>query len=323
MTETALEVQMTLCDETTHESGTLAAQRAGRLPDFLIIGSGKCGTTTLHEYLCLHPQVLMCPWRKEPEFFLDDALYVRGLTWYRSLWAGARPNQLCGEATTSYCMWPHTPDCAARMAKAIPSAKLIYIMRHPVERTYSHYVQSIKKAQRVRREYAVTRTFEEALDQTDLFVDPSMYLQQIERYLQHYPRESFLFLLFEDFRKDPAATLQVVQRFLGVEERDLTQTGLIRANTAAEHSRDFLRSRLTAPLRAIPLVGRVARTLPQRYRDSVHEFLKASPYGRWAQRRYVPRDMLPETRARLLRRFEEPNRRLAAFLGRDLSAWSR
>ncbi|NER32103.1 MAG: sulfotransferase domain-containing protein, partial [Symploca sp. SIO1C4] len=76
-----------------------------RLPDFLIIGAAKSGTTTLYKYLCRHPQICMSN-PKEPDFFAIDHIYDQGIDWYSSLFSEARLKQVCGEASTTYTRLP-------------------------------------------------------------------------------------------------------------------------------------------------------------------------------------------------------------------------
>lgn len=277
-----------------------------------MIGAAKSGTTTLHAYLERHPGVYLCQ-PKEPEFFSDDRVFTRGLDWYRGLFAGAAEGQLCGEASTTYTRWPHTADAAQRIAAAVPDARLIYIMRHPVERAYSHYAHHMR--------LGVTKSFEAALEESSIYVDCGMYMAQIARYLRWFPRESFLFLLSEDLRADAGATLLAVQRFLGLKALDLTSGGLLTANQSGPDH--FIRSRTTGRLRAVPGMSALIDRIPRRWREGIHAAIKRSPIGRRLQQGFVLPPMLPATRQRLLTLFEPANRELADFLGRDLGAWAR
>lgn len=254
------------------------------------------------------------PKLKEPQFFNDDSVYARGLAWYQSLFAEAGKDQLCGEASTDYTRWPHTPDVPRRIAHAIPDVKFLYIMRHPVDRSYSHYAHYMREG--------VTMTFEEALKKSDI-LDASMYMQQIERFLCFFPRESFLFLLFDDLIRDPAVTFRQIQRFLGVRELALTAREKKMANPNIGGVDLFIRQRTTRPLRAIPGVSQIADRLAESWRDYIHTLIKYSPIGTRVKKQFELAPMTPETRARLVRIFEEPNQRLSAFLNRDLSHWSR
>ncbi len=117
-----------------------------RLPDFIIIGAAKLGTTTLYNYLSLHPQICMSPVR-ETEFFAKDEKYIKGLEWYGSFFSNASPHQVCGEKSVTYTIVSKFPEAVPRIAQVLPNVKLIYIMRHPVDKAYAFYGQPIKNDQ--------------------------------------------------------------------------------------------------------------------------------------------------------------------------------
>lgn len=294
-----------------------------RLPDFLIIGSAKSATTTLYEYLCRHPQIYMST-PKEPEFFARDEKYSRGIDWYASLFSSAQPERICGEASTIYTRWPQFPKSAERIYRAVPDVKMIYIMRHPVDRAYSHYAQRIKTAQNTKVQLKVEKTFEEKIKSDPFLLDSSNYMNQIEQYLKFFPKESLLFLLMDDLLNNTAQILSEICRFIGVDDEiDLIHKAPVSANTSRHHAEWFLRSRITAPLKKIPGILFIANSLPQETRDKTYELLKKLPYTKSVERQYLPQPMLAETREMLLEKFREPNQRLSNFLNRDLSHWSK
>ena len=291
---------------------TLEAKQR-RLADFIVIGSAKSGTSTLFLYLQRHPQLYL-PKRKEPNFFGKDENYAKGLDWYSSLFSSAQPHQLCGEASTDYAKFPKFPATVQRIAQTIPHVKLIYIMRHPVDRAYAYY-------RHVSRPSKVRETFEEHIARTNICLESSNYMMQIERYLQFFPKESFLFLLMEDLIDRPEETLPQVCRFIGIDDIDLIEGDPICANNSTRFFQDILRQRVTAPLRSIPVLTKIAQSLPQSWRDVVYGMLKRSSYAKSVAQAYQTPPMLPETRQMLLEHFREPNQRLAEFLDRDLSHW--
>lgn len=304
-----------------------------RLPNFLIIGSSKSGTTTLYKYLCSHPQIFMSN-PKEPQFFAMDERYEKGLEWYARLFEDASSSQVCGEASGRYTDFPKYPQAAARIAKHLPNVKLIYIMRHPVDRAYSHYVQTIKWNQKVATkpnlsEYRttattakITETFEENITHDSRYLDISNYMLQIEQYLQFFSRESFLFLLMEDLIDNPINILKQICHFIGIDEEiNLVEDDPIVANKASDHAQWFIRSRITAPLKSIPGMTRIASLLPQTVRDTAYNTLRLLPNRHQVEKDYLPQPMLPETRQMLLEKFREPNQKLESFLQRDLSHW--
>ena len=173
---------------------------SGRMPDFLIIGAMKAGTTTLHDYLCRHHCIFMAK-PKEPQFFSRDHVYTRGIEWYRALFSSASPGQICGEASTCYSRWPRYPNASTRIARHAPDTKLIYMMRHPVERVYSHYGHSMQERQQKGEGPIVT--FEDFLEEDNEVICASLYIRQIERYLESFPRDRLLLVAFDDLLANP------------------------------------------------------------------------------------------------------------------------
>ncbi|MEB3358013.1 MAG: sulfotransferase domain-containing protein [Synechococcales bacterium] len=296
-----------------------------RLPDFVIIGAAKAGTTTLFEYLCKHPQIYI-PSRKEISFFSVDYIYDRGLDWYSSLFDDAKPGQLCGDASTKYSRLEQYPKTLERMVPVLKNPKFIYILRHPVDRAYSFYIHRFKGAKH-KPELAVPGTFEEAIKVVDEFLDSSHYMVQIEQYLRYYPRESFLFLLMDDLIQNPSEVMGQVLRFIGADDQiDIVQEGPIVANKASDYPDWYVQSQLLKPIKSLPLFEKLSGLFPKdlrhSLRNSIYQLLKKRQYNQWVEEQALPPRMRPETRQMLLERFEEPNRRLAEFLGRDLSHWS-
>jgi hypothetical protein len=291
-----------------------------RLPDFLIIGGAKSGTTTLYRYLCRHPQVYMST-PKEPDFFAVDTQYAQGIDWYSSLFNEAKPEQVCGEASTTYSRSQQYPQAAERIAQALPKVKMIYIMRHPVDRAYSFYVHKQKEGWRHQKKSF--ETFEQTIEHQSEFLDSSYYLEQITKFLQFFSRESFLFLLMEDLIQQPAKTVKTTLDFINVDSKiDLTEKGIIVANKAQDNSEWFIRQELMSPWKKIPGVIQAKALLSQTARDRCYLVLKKIQYQQWQKKQELPPAMLPETRQILLEKYRQPNQQLANFLQRDLSHWN-
>jgi hypothetical protein len=292
-----------------------------KTPNFIIIGAAKSGTTTLYEYLCRHPQIYMCT-PKEPDFFSIDANYAKGMDWYSSLFNDAKPTQICGEASTTYSRWHQHPLAVERIHSELPHVKLIYIMRHPVDRAYSFYIHRFKGSLH-KPQYAVSNTFEETIKQQSEFIESSYYLEQIEKYLPFFPQESFLFLLMEDLIENPAETLKKILTFIDVDPQiNLIEQEKVVANKAGDYPEWFVKKQLLNPLKKVPGINLVSSILPEQIKSNVYQMIKQAKYKEWKSLQFVPPPMLPETRTMLLDRFREPNLKLAQFLNRDLSHWN-
>lgn len=282
-----------------------------RLPEFIIIGAPKAGSTTLYKYLCRHPDIYMCT-PKEPHFFSHPDVWERGLQWYQMLFADASTNQLCGEASTTYARWPQFGDVASKIAQIVPKAKLIYIMRHPIDRAYSHYGHHMRSG--------VTMTFEEALEKESAYVNISLYMNQIKQYLNYFKKSSIHFVIFEELKASPEQTLNDLQKFLGLEIHNLVEKGMITANKGgAEH---YLWFEMIRVIETRQLLVKVKKIIPSDVRKKLFTLFKLSPIGRRMQNSYYLPPMKPETRDRLLNLFHKPNEELAYFLERNLSLWS-
>ncbi len=292
-------------------------------PDFIIIGAAKAGTTSLYRYLTRHPDIFMSV-PKEPNYFSHTEKFRRGQSWYLSLFEDARSGQLCGEASTNYTNWPLHPDTVGRMAQLAPDAKLIYLMRHPVDRAYAHYIQLIENIRVDNPDYKFERTFEEHILMDESVLHSSNYMLQINQYLERYRRDRMLFMLFEEFVKDPNSTLRRVTDFLGIDPAfNFTAAGNVRENISDEKEAWVIRSRLTARVKAFPGGQFIADRLPQAARDRIYRWLRRLPQRKQIEAEYIPPRMKPETRAKLLQYFKGFNAQLAKFLDRDLGIWER
>jgi hypothetical protein len=201
------------------------------LPNFIIVGTMKGGTTSMFQYLAQHPRVNP-PFRKEIKFF--DIHYPKGLMWYRAhypLFAKMTDGALTGEATPYYIFHPLA---AQRLAETLPNVKLIFMLRNPVDRAYSHY----SHINRVGRE---PLSFEDAIEaESDrlageaekIMADPNYstfthvhysyltrgrYIEQLPRWLERFPRDRMLILASEDLSREPAAAFQRALDFLGLD----------------------------------------------------------------------------------------------------------
>jgi hypothetical protein len=177
------------------------------LPTFIIIGAAKCGTTSLSAYLRRHPQVFVTE-PKEPHFFSHR--WKMGLAWYEGLFQGSDTHPARGEASTSYTQAPHPQGVPERIASVVPDAKLIYLLRNPVERIRSQYVHFVDRGRE-------DRPLHQAVAENPIYLDSSRYAFQIETYLEHFDRQRLLVLSSEDLRHNRRAVLRRVFDFIGVD----------------------------------------------------------------------------------------------------------
>jgi hypothetical protein len=192
-----------------------------KLPDFLIIGGMRCGSTTLHALLRRQPAICL-PGIKEVHFFdrrnpeIGDS--VAG---YQQLFSHCPASSLAGEATPDYLT---TEGCDDRIHATIPNVKLITILRDPVQRTWSHYqfsvLHKVEKLGLVEALQAEPERLKIKSDHTDIFfsyLQRSRYIEHLERFEKRFGREQMKVILLDDLVRDPVAVLSDIYQFLGIE----------------------------------------------------------------------------------------------------------
>lgn len=200
----------------------------GRLPNLIIIGAMKAGTSSLHYYLDQHPDIQMSR-IKELRFFIEERNWSRGTDWYESHFSSSVP--IAGETTPAYTHFPFRRGVPQRMHQVIPDAKLIYMVRDPIERAVSNYVHQVVAGRE-------SRPIEEAMASPDeSYVTRSRYFMQIEQYLEFFPPERILIVNTLDLYGNRAQTLREVFRFIGVHE-DFTSPGFDRVRGESRGKRE-------------------------------------------------------------------------------------
>jgi hypothetical protein len=216
------------------------------MPDFLIIGGQRCGTTSLFNYLLGHPQVL-APLVKEPQFFTYR--WPRGSRWYRAQFPMNLRRRSAGSAAGPALTFDATPyylfhPCAAeRAASVVPQARIIALLRDPVERAYSHYQHSVRQGlepmsfQRALELESQRLAGEEERLRSDSrypgtnhrlfsYASRGLYAEQLERWMSRFPQQSMLVLRSEDLFTDPARQFQRVLGFLGLPDWEPAEFGV-------------------------------------------------------------------------------------------------
>lgn len=235
-----------------------------RKPDFIIIGAMKSATSTLHEQLALQPDFYMST-PKEPFYFSDDEVFSMGRDWYLNLFSNAEPNQLCGESSTHYTKLPDYPDTIKRMKSELPKLKLIYVLRHPVERLISHYIH--QWSQNIFR-----CDINEAIDRHDELVNYSRYAYQIQPYIEAYGRENILFIFNEALRVRPQVELERVAMFLDIAPtRVKWRENLSEQNVSSQRVRRFKGYNLLVESAVMTWLRR--RLIPKTFRTQVRNLL--------------------------------------------------
>jgi len=208
------------------------AAHTGRIrpPDFLIIGTERGGTTSMHSYLTENPKIVPAL-RKEIHFF--DQNYSKGWAWYLAHFPIRKSDILTGEASPHYYFFP---EAAQRIADTLPNGKLILLLRNPVDRAYSHYQHEVANGYEklsfkdaISREYTISNGIwkPRSLRANGLsqyvhfsYLSKGLYVTHLKWWLTKIPRERFLILKSEFFFREPGAVLSQVLNFLGLPPND-------------------------------------------------------------------------------------------------------
>lgn len=292
------------------------------LPKFLIPGAGKSGTTSLCRYLSQHPQIFI-PAVKEPAFFSTIrgfGYYSRGIDAYQRIFDGADSTMTCGESSTIYMYDPASPML---IKKHIEKVKLIFVLRDPIERTYSNYWQDLKAGHRLpdfaEMIYAIDwnnyHVYKPDLFKIEnrgwAYIYASDYPLHIKRFLEYFPRESMLFLLFEEIKQIDDILFTKILTFLGVETNFKPQN-LVKTNVSALPRYRLLARLFNSPLRQLPVKYYAPRLYNFLYRIRSKNRI---PYN------YPPMDK--ETEKFLARFFSPRVKELENLIGKNLRHWQK
>lgn len=327
----------------TRPSITSGAGGRLTLPNFLIIGAQKAGTTTLYRLLRGHPAIFM-PSMKEPGFFIrgfpdpvrlqtllrpDDGRRATPigshgggcytLEEYQALFEPGKEFRLRGEASTPYLP---SPFAARRIAEMIPDLRLIVLLRDPVERAFSAYNYNRSRGTEPARTFGEAVTSELRGERDDWvygwrYLYTGLYAEHLDRYLELFPREHLGVFRFEALRIDSGAVYADVCRFLGVEPVAVPE-GPVVENPTSLLTNPILRFAKTTVTAAGPVKRAVRSCMPRRGRAQLGQWVLRA-VDRFGSR---PPSMPAAVEARLRDYFREPNRQLAGLLQMELSSWN-
>jgi len=281
------------------------------LPDFLVIGAAKSGTTALDHYLQQHPQIFMA--EKEPRYFAydpngnigdwhkdygPDYFKYKSLDEYVRLFADAKPSEVRGEATPLYL---ESEIAAQNIYNTIPRAKLIAILRNPVDRAISGYMMQVRHGR-------VDKDVDEAFDVDAHYVQASFYYAQIKRYMDLFPPQQIRIYLFDDFKKNNVRIVQDIFNFVGV-DTDFTPNTAEKRNVGS-----YPKSRALNKILMNRTLHRVVKPITPRWaQNAIYNLRKLNMTK--------PPSVSEEIREQLRNIFREDILKLQDLIQQDLSIW--
>lgn len=292
-------------------------------PNFFVLGTQKGGTTTLQNLLASHPEIYL-PEQKETKFFARDREWQKGFEYYiEKYYSNVTTEKAIGEIDPDYMYYAPSLERMLKTFDEFSNIKLIFILRNPIERAFSHYLMSLRRGHEQLKFEDALATEQRRLETADFdekmhfsYMDRSHYLPQIERYLQHTSRENILVLFTEELESDPAATLKKIFHFLNVDEDyvpvDVNQRHHKATKPRFLGLRHFLDSSgwLKLSFRAVfPFVS-----LRQNFKRTL---LSWNETGEYTEKPVID----AETRTQLAKELEPDIQNLAEFCGKNLDHW--
>jgi Sulfotransferase domain len=288
------------------------------MPNFLIIGAMKSGTTALYYYLEQHPEIYMSP-VKEPNFFSSQeqenaANTVTHIGTYQHLFRGASGEKAIGEASHSYL---YEPGAVAEIRRYVPEARLIAILRNPIDRAYSHFLHMVRSGTEPLDDFAQALRVEEVgIHEERTFQDyigRGLYYDQLKRYFGTFPREQVRIYLYEELSDAPISTVQDAFRFLEVDDSFVPDVSL-RRNVSGHPKYKTLDGLLRSQSR---LKHAAKIYLPARMRWRL-----SKAFDDLKTRNLVePPPLQSELRQQLIRVYREDILKLQDLIHRNLSGW--
>lgn len=285
------------------------------LPNFMIVGAPKAGTTSLCYYLAQHPEVFMSN-PKEVNFFSYEELRrqnlyyndfkIENLNEYKKLFSQAKGKKAIGEASVSYLFYPKTPQ---KIKEVISDAKIIILLREPISRAYSHYLMDYRLGY-------VNFSFDDVVfkrkedKNIDLFyqqyISLGLYYKQVKRYVDTFGKDRVKIYFQDDFKNDPMHILLDVYNFLGVDSRFFYKI-------EKEHNVFFMpKNKIVDLLYRSSLRSLIASLLPRSIKEKIIEIA--------FEKKQKPK-ISKQTKKYLYDIYRDDIANLEKLIGVDLNSW--
>ncbi len=300
----------------------MKAKKTEILPNFLVIGAFKSGTNSLYHYLEAHSQVFMCP-ANEPSFFAFEGQKMSGCRWaegvvtnfedYKKLFDGAAGKIAVGEVSPTYLISLEAPG---RIKHYVPDAKLVAILRHPVERAYSQWQMEYRQGNEKMIDFAeaikVTKVVADGTIRRR-FVGGSMYYQLLKKYYDAFDPSQICVLLFDRLSTDREGLVKKLYGFLNVDSSFVPPNINVRFNEGGGVPRTRTGGFLLQKL--FPALSGLKSLAPHGLRER---------FAAQARRQLLvkPPELAPELRAELSVFFKDDILRLQDLIKEDLSMWT-
>lgn len=276
-------------------------------PEFMLIGASKCATSSIIEWLRRHPSVFVTQ-PKEPGFFNRDEVFAKGLDWYYELYRDAKPGQVRGEGSNLYTAAAMYPETVGRVKRACPHLRLVYVVRDPIARIRSLWIQIRAQAGGDHVDADINKAI---YRQYDTLIDTSLYYRQLQIYLRHYNRTDVHIALYEEFRSDPLSVMKAICKHIGVDPDELPSE-VLHVNPSGQKT---LVSPWLGRLRRWPASRTIRRLMPEGMKAIGRSLLPRVQVG---DRRST---LTAESRSQIAKWVSDDSTRMLDLLDRPHGIW--
>jgi len=288
------------------------------LPNFLVLGAQKCGTTSIHNYLSAHPDIFL-PRQKETKYFVDESEYKKGIDYYSNVyfsdWNGEKA---IGEVDPDYLYFKNT---YSRIMGDLGKPKLIFLFRNPIDRAFSHYLMTYRRN-------LEKLDFDDAISIEDKrisegyyenfhysYVNRGLYFSQVKRYLEYWDISDMHFVISEKLRSNPKEEIRKCLNFIDVNS-DFVPGNINRVHHAATVPKSF---KLMNLVQKDNVIKRAAKLLVPRL--SWREAIRRKIFN-WNQTESINITISDNAIDRLAEIYKDENRKLSNLTNCDLSIWN-
>lgn len=263
--------------------------------DFLLIGAAKSATTSLSNALSQHPDICFSD-PKEPQFFSENN-WNNNLDHYHSLFK-KKAAKLYGEGSTNYSKFPHYNKTIHQdIFNYNPNMKIIYMMRHPIDRIISHYIHSYNRGHEPIDDINI------ALTSNNHYIDTARYAMQIEPYISYFGKPNVLMLFFDDFISKPQRLLDTTFDFLDIDRIEINTKTL---NTNKSFNRRIIHHKYDNPKTTFEKLRKATFIIKNYFNRN---FINQKP------------TLSSETKTYILNSIKDDIKKIEKLTNRDLSHW--
>jgi len=289
------------------------------IPDVYLVGAAKSGTSGLAYLLSEHPSINVGK-NKEPEYFSFCENFEKGESWYLNNYKDAKQEQTIIDASTGYSRYPEYPDVAKRIHDFNPDAKIIFLLRHPVDRAYSHYIHRYSKE--LFPDKPFEGTFSSFIEREPMVVNSSNYKLQIQQYLKYFDKSSILVIFTDEMNSNLSGMLTNVCDFLLIDAYEVTPIQIVKNDTDG-YLASRARVKFTNNLNQYIVFRLLRAFFSKRLKNFIFSVISSTMIFKKVKAQFEPPKLTKEERQMLIMKFKKSNAWVEEFSRTKLPKWDK